>query len=142
MYKAIAFTIGMLIVGAVSVRADAQYGPFNFDGGSITCKSTSGDEIKKWQSYKADEGRYFKEGSITVRKISGSAPKQNKCEISDIRRENVKVTTDSGQTDMNVIKDFTVFASAECGTDITVFTGKTASIVCEVSATQVKYANK
>jgi hypothetical protein len=142
MYRIIAFTIGMLIVGSVSAQADAPYGPFNFDGGSITCKSTSGDEIKKWQSYKADEGRYFKEGSISVRKISGSAPKENKCELSDIRRENIKVTTDSGQTEVSVIKEFTVFAGAECGTNITMFTGKTASIVCEVSATQVKYSNK
>ena len=142
MYKAIAFTIGMLIVGSVSAKADEPYGPFNFDGGSITCKSTSGDEIKKSQSYKADENRYFREGSISVRKISGSAPKENKCEISNIRRENIKVTTDSGQTDMSVIKEFTVFAGAECGTEVTTFSGKTASVVCEVSATQVKYVNK
>lgn len=142
MYKAIAFTIGMLFVGPVSVKADAPFGPFTFDGGSITCKNTGGDAIKKWQTYKADENRYFKEGSISVRKISGSAPKENKCEISDIRRENIKVTTDSGQVDMSVIKEFTVFAGAECGTDIAIFSGKTASVVCEVSATQVKYLNK
>lgn len=129
-------------IAAPVYAAEEGYGPFNLDGGHITCKSPSGDEIKKFQTYSATSDRFFKEGSIKVVKISGNAPKENKCELRDIRRQPIKVSTDVGDVEVSVIKEFVVFAGADCGTNIANYAGKTASIECEVSATLVKYTNK
>lgn len=125
-----------------ALAAEEAYGPFNFDGGHITCKSFSGDEIKKWQTYRASSDRFFKENSIKVVQISGYAPKEYKCELSAIRRQPIQVQSDAGMVEVSVIKEFDVFAGADCGTDPVKFLGKTASIECEVSATLVKYTNK
>lgn len=119
-----------------------QFGPLNLDGGHITCKSPSGDEIKKYQAYHAPEDRFFKEGSIVVKKISGWAPKENKCELTSVEKKPIKVKTDYGEIDVSVISGFTVFAGADCGTNVANYVGKTASIECEVSADMVKYTNK
>ena len=129
-------------VSTATLAADEAYGPFNLDGGHITCKSTSGDEIKKTQNYRATGDRFFKEGSITVSKISGWAPKKDGCEVSAVRRQSIKVNTDVGEVEVSVIKDFDVYVYADCGTDIARYAGKTASIECSVGATLVKYTNK
>jgi hypothetical protein len=121
---------------------EESFGPFNFDGGHITCKSFSGDEIKKWQTYRATNDRFFKENSINVKVISGYAPKGYKCEVSAIRKQNIKVMSDAGEIEVSVVKEFDVFAGADCGTDVSRFAGKTASVECEVSATLVKFTNK
>lgn len=132
----------LLSTATLAVAADEQYGPFNFDGGHITCKSPSGDEIKKFQTFRAPTDRFFKEDTIAIRKISGWAPKSNRCEVTGMRRSNIKVKTDYGELDVSVIKEFDVFAGADCGTNIAQYVGKTASIECEVSATMTKYTNQ
>lgn len=135
------FQVFALILLTTGARAE-QFGPLNLDGGHITCKSASGDEIKKYQAYHAPDDRFFKEGSISVKKVSGWAPKENKCELAGIDKKSIKVKTDYGEIDVSVISGFTVFAGADCGTNIANFIGKTASIECEVSAEMVKYTNK
>ncbi len=127
---------------AAVVAGEEPYGPFNFDGGHITCKSLSGDEIKKWQTYTAPSDRFFNEDSVQVKMISGWAPKSHKCEISAVRRGPIKVKTEYGEVEVSVIKSFDVFAGADCGTNVAQFAGKTASIECEASATMVKYSNQ
>jgi hypothetical protein len=130
------------LVQSVAFGADEKYGPFNVDGGHITCKSFSGDEIKKSQVFNAPDDRFFEEGSIKVITISGNAPKKNGCDLTDIRKQQIQVKTDYGTIPVSVIKGFTVYAYADCGTDGSKFLGKTASIECEASATMVKYTNK
>lgn len=132
----------LVSTATAAVAADEQYGPFNLDGGQITCKSPSGDEIKKFQTFKAPTDRFFKEDTISVRKISGWAPKAERCEVTGVRRSNIKVKTDYGELNVSVIKEFDVFAGADCGTNVAQYVGKTASIECEVSATMTKYTNE
>jgi hypothetical protein len=136
------FQVVGLMFFAISAAHAEQFGPLNLDGGHITCKSASGDEIKKFQVYRAPEDRFFREGSIAVKKISGWAPKENKCELTSVEKKPIKVKTDYGEIDVSVISGFTVFAGADCGTNIAQYAGKTASIECEVSADMVKYTNK
>ena len=140
------FTLATFILTAststASFAAEEAYGPFNLDGGHIACKSPSGDEIKKTQNYRATGDRFFKEGSISVSKTSGWAPKKEGCEVSAVRRQLIKVTSDVGEFEVSVIKDFDVYVYADCGTDIARYVGKTASIECSVGATLVKYTNK
>jgi hypothetical protein len=130
------------LLASLASAGEETFGPFNLDGGNITCKSFSGDEIKKFATYTAPTDRFFKEGTISVGKISGWAPKENKCELRSVSRQPIKVKTDFGEVEVSVIKSFEVFAGADCGTDGSKFIGKTASIECSVSATMVKYTNQ
>ncbi|GEM_PF-5399010 len=114
----------------------------NLDGGKISCKSPSGDEIKKFQSYPAPSDRFFVEDSIKIDLLSGGAPKSHKCEITKLNKENIKVKTDYGEIEVSVVKSFEAFAGADCGTDPAKYFGKTANIECTVSATMRKYTNK
>lgn len=143
--KHIVHAVKFALLAAVSTAAlagEELYGPFNLDGGHISCKSPSGDEIKKWQTYRATGDRFFKEDSISVIRISGWAPKSHTCEVAAMRKVPIKVKTDVGEVEVKVIKEFDVFAGADCGTNIAKYIGKTASIECEVSATLVKYSNQ
>ncbi|MBW8355650.1 MAG: hypothetical protein K0M54_17700 [Pseudomonas sp.] len=132
----------LTLLSTSALAAEEKYGPFNLDGGQITCKSPSGDEIKKTQHYTTTNDRFFKEGSISIRLKSGWAPKEYKCELSAVRRQPIKVKTEAGEVEVSVIKEFDVFAGADCGTNIAQYLGKTASIECEVSAVVVKYSNQ
>lgn len=138
---AISLAIFASICFTNSARSE-MFGPFNLDGCHITCKSFSGDEIKKFQTYNAPADRFFKEGSISVKKISGWAPKEEKCELRSVDKRIIKVRTDYNEIEVPVISSFVVFAGADCGTNVASFAGKTASIECEVSAEMVKYTNK
>jgi hypothetical protein len=139
--KALIFSLTAM-AAVVAMAAEEQFGPFNIDGGKITCKSPSGDEIKKYAEFNVTGDRFIKEGSISLSKISGYAPKENKCEIAGIRKENIVLKSDVGDVTVSVIKGITVFAGADCGTNIVQYAGKTASIECQLSATQIKYTNK
>lgn len=132
----------LLLAVSPALAADEAYGPFNVDGGHITCKSFSGDEIKKTQTFRTTEDRFFKEDTAVVRMISGWAPKSHSCSISAIRRALIPVTTEAGIINVSVIKEFDVYAAADCGTDSAKFAGMTASIECEASATVVKYSHR
>lgn len=132
---------GIVAAGAAAwaCAGEEPYGPMNVDGGHITCKSFSGDEIKKEQRFAATSDRFFKEGSITVSEISGYAPKKHGCDLTNIERKTVTLNSDVGPVDVSVIHAFSVYAYADCGTDATRFMGKTASVECEAKATLVEY---
>jgi hypothetical protein len=137
-----ALVVACLLSSQVAFAAEEAYGPFNLDGGHISCKSPSGDEIKKAQVYRAPGDRFFKESSMAVNKIAGWAPRKDGCELQSVKREDISVTTDFGTVSVPVIKEFTAYAYADCGTNVAQFAGKTAAIECSVSATMVKYTNK
>jgi hypothetical protein len=126
----------------VPALAQEAYGPFNLDGGKISCNSDKGPEIKKFQAYKAPSDRFFVEGSISVGEISGLG-KSHSCSVSDIKRKIIKATTDYGEITVSVVDEFTVFAHADCGSGWGNNSGgKTASVECNVSANLQKYTNK
>src|SRR5690348_2038432 len=93
-----------LVAATIAYAADETYGPFNLDGGHITCKSFSGDEIKKSQVYRAPNDRFFREGKISVTEHSGWAPKKHGCELQSLEKQNIKAKTDYGEIEVPVIK--------------------------------------
>jgi hypothetical protein len=135
------YLLALLIssTAAAVVAGEEKYGPMNVDGGHITCKSFSGDEIKKQQRFAATSDRFFKENSIQITRVSGWAPKKYGCDIVDVERKDLTLNSDIGQVPVSVIQAFSIYAYADCGTDAIKFAGKTASIECDVAATLVEY---
>lgn len=140
--SAVASTFALYFAVTSSAVFAENYGPFNFDGGKISCNDDRGPEIKKSQAYEAPPDRFFVEDSISVREISGWG-KAHSCSVSDVRKKEIPVNTDFGTISVKVISGFTVFAHADCGSGVSNNSGgKTASVECEVSAKLQKYTNK
>ena len=129
----------LFAIFSYAYAGEEPFRPINVDGGHITCKSFSGDEIKKTQMFTAPSDRFFKEDSIKVNRISGWAPKKHGCDLVGVRKTPIKLNSEAGVVEVNVITEFGVYAYADCGTDVTKFAGKTASIECEASATMVEF---
>lgn len=130
------------LASALALHASAgveEYGPHNLDGGHITCKSFSGDEIKKTAVYKAPSDRFFVEKSINVVELSGYAPKKHGCDLSGVTKKDITLQSDAGPVDVSVVTEFTAYAYADCGTDPAKFLGKTASVECTVKADMAEY---
>lgn len=142
-FHRLAFAAAWLMAGSIALAQTAeQYGPFNLDGGKDTCRTDKGEEIKKYQTYKAPPDRFFVEDSIKVTKISGWAPKKHSCAVSDVQKKKIKAKTDYGEIEVSVVEQFTVFAHADCGSGYGAQIGKTINIECQVEATMQKYSNK
>lgn len=129
---------------ACALAADAlagieKYGPHNLDGGHITCKSFSGDEIKKTAVYQAPSDRFFIEKTIKVTPIAVWAPKKSGCEVSGLTKKDVTLQSEAGPVDVSVVTGFSVYAYADCGTDPARFIGKTAAVECSVEADMAEY---
>jgi hypothetical protein len=131
----------LLLLGfcGTAFAGEEPFGPINVDGGHITCKSPSGDEIKKTQMFHAPSDRFFKESSIAVTKISGWGPEKNGCDLVGVKKKPVKLNSDAGVVEVEVVTEFGVYAYADCGTNIAKYMGKTASIECQASATMVEF---
>lgn len=132
------FTLGCAL--AVDAHAGIEkYGPHNLDGGHITCKSFSGDEIKKTAVYKAPSDRFFVEKSIAVNVLSGWAPKKHGCDLAGVTKKDVTLQSEAGPVEVSVVTEFSAYAYADCGTDPARFLGKTAAIECTVQADMAEY---
>jgi hypothetical protein len=130
-------------LGAASAApAVDDYGPFDFDGGKVSCNSDTGPEIKKTQHYAAPADRFFVENSISVSEISGWG-KAHSCELQNVQKKQINVQSDVGTISVNVITAFDVFAHADCGSGwLNNSGGKTASVECNVAAKMQKYTNQ
>jgi hypothetical protein len=141
--SATAFALALLVSSSASAATVEEKFTDLSDFGHITCKSPSGDEIKEWKTYRTTGDRFFKDGTISVNVHSGWAPKSNTCRLDSVSKKMIKVALETGTVvEIPVIESFTIFAGADCGTDIGRYLGKTAAIACSVSAISVKYTNQ
>jgi hypothetical protein len=133
----------VFLVLALAAPALAEpYGPFNLDGGKISCNDDRGPEIKKTQVYAAPGDRFFVEKAISVSTISGWG-KAHSCQLTDVKKKSIQAKTDYGQISVDVVYEFSVYAHADCGSGVLANSGgKTASIECSVSAEMQKYTNQ
>jgi hypothetical protein len=124
-----------------SIAAPDDYGPFKYDGGRIACDQDTGPEIKQTQPYKAPSDRFFIEDSIKISEVSGWG-KAHSCSLVDVQKKKIKVKSDAGEFEVDVVTEFSLYAHADCGSGVVNNSGgKSASVECTVSAKMQKYTN-
>lgn len=144
MKSAEVLVILFVTTGACAQSVTDSYGPLNLDGGKVACKSSSGDEIKKVQTFEATQDRYFE--SFHVKPISAvSYVGPGECLITNKVTKKVKLALQNGLVvDVEVPYRYDVMAHADCGsgearTAMHIAKGDHISVECEISGTLMKF---
>ncbi|MCX5518461.1 hypothetical protein OSH10_08435 [Kaistia defluvii] len=133
--------VAFLMTSTAAIAADDTFTDTS-DFGHITCMSPSGDEIKESKTFRATNDRFFKKSSITVGVHSGWAPKKHGCDLQGVEETEITVQSEAGPIQVPVVTAFTIYAYADCGTNIAQYAGKTAAIACTTSAITSKFSHK
>ncbi len=107
MKRVLAASVALAISGAAFSEENIQKFSDNLDGGKDTCKSFSGTEIKKIQTYDSGKDRYYNNFNVSM--ISGNGPKEASCKILGSTTKKIKVSTAKGfDVEVDVPATYTV----------------------------------